>query len=143
MDNEMHKRIVKFIKKHHVFTLATQKDSQPWCAQCFYAYDPEIQALIFLSDKNTRHIDELVQNNKVAASIVLETKIVYKIRGLQIEGAVYLPEGKALRKAKKTYLLRFPFAVLKQTHLWILELNTIKMTDNRLGFGKKLRWSRG
>ncbi len=138
----MHKRIVNFIKKHHVLTLATQKDGQPWCAQCFYAYDREKQALIFLSDQDTRHINEIDHSNKVAASIVLETKIIYKIRGLQIEGTVCLAEGEDKREAKKIYLRRFPFAVLKNTKLWVLEMNTIKMTDNRLGFGKKLRWSR-
>jgi uncharacterized protein YhbP (UPF0306 family) len=26
------------------------------------------------------------------------------------------------------------------THLWVVKLTMIKMTDNRLGFGKKLIW---
>jgi uncharacterized protein YhbP (UPF0306 family) len=28
------------------------------------------------------------------------------------------------------------------THLWIVDLTLIKMTDNRLGFGKKHIWTK-
>ncbi len=30
--------------------------------------------------------------------------------------------------------------MLMDTHLWVVSLTQIKMTDNRLGFGKKLLW---
>jgi uncharacterized protein YhbP (UPF0306 family) len=30
--------------------------------------------------------------------------------------------------------------MLMETHLWLCDLVYIKMTDNRLGFGKKLIW---
>ena len=39
-------------------------------------------------------------------------------------------------------LKKFPYAVLMKTTLWILEIEYIKMTDNRLGFGKKLIWEK-
>jgi uncharacterized protein YhbP (UPF0306 family) len=42
----------------------------------------------------------------------------------------------------RAYLTRFPFAVLMNASLWIVEIHIIKMTDNRLGFGKKLFWER-
>ena len=44
------------------------------------------------------------------------------------------------RKAHTSYLKRFPFAILSNTKLWTIRLIGIKMTDNRLGFGKKLYW---
>ena len=31
-------RIVRFIKKHHVLTLATSFNEETWCASCFYSY---------------------------------------------------------------------------------------------------------
>ncbi len=142
MEIEIPRRIVKFIKKHHVFTLATTQNGQPWCSQCFYAYYPGKKALVFTSDLDTRHIREINENDKVAASIVLETKFIGKIRGVQIEGDVLLPDIDNMKKAKRLYLYKFPFALLKDTKIWLLSINTIKMTDNRLGFGKKLRWNR-
>jgi hypothetical protein len=79
-------------------------------------------------------------NPKIAGSVVLETMVIGKIQGIQFQGIVSIPEGELLSKAKRAYLLRFPMAVLMNTHLWVVKLTYIKMTDNRLGFGKKLIW---
>ncbi len=134
--------IVKFIKSHHVLTLATSTENTPWCANCFYTYLEEEAAFVFTSDHDTKHIQDLKEGNKVAGSVVLETEVIGKIRGIQFTGSLYEPDEKLKKKAKKSYLHRFPYAALMKTHLWILELDYIKMTDNRLGFGKKLIWER-
>jgi len=135
-------RIVDFFKEHHVLTLATCNMEQPYCANCFYAYLEEENAFVFSSDIDTRHAIEAEGNSKVAASIVLETKTIGKIQGVQIIGEMKVLEGEMLRKANKVYLKAFPYAVLKSTKLWVLEVSFIKMTDNRLGFGKKLIWEK-
>ena len=75
------KKIIAFIKKHHVLTLATCVDSQPWCANCFYTFIEEESALVFTSDIETRHIQETLKNSGVAGSVVLETSVVNKIQG--------------------------------------------------------------
>lgn len=136
------KRIVDFIKKHHVLTLATKSGKELWCANCFYTYFEEENALIFTSDIDTRHVSEALKNNFVAGSIVLETSVIGKIQGIQFQGVFIKPENKKLKTAKTHYLLRFPFATLMNTTIWIVELTNIKMTDNRLGFGKKLIWKK-
>jgi uncharacterized protein YhbP (UPF0306 family) len=136
------KRIVDFIKKHHVLTLATKSENELWCANCFYAYLEEENCLIFTSDISTRHINDAIINPSVAGSIVLETTIVGKIQGIQFQGMLLKPENEKLDKVKKRYLHRFPIANLMDTTFWSLELTLIKMTDNRLGFGKKLFWKR-
>ena len=132
------KRIIDFIKKHHVLTLATSVSDKPWCANCFYAFLLEEMALVLTSENKTRHISDCLKNPEVAGSIVLETRIVGKIQGIQFTGVMEEPEGPAAKKARQAYLKRFPYAVLFDTTLWLLKLKTIKMTDNRLGFGKKL-----
>ena len=134
-------RIVKFFRKHHVLTLATTVDNEPWCANCFYVYLEEENALVFTSDYDTRHGQEFLKNSHVAGSVVLETMFVGKIRGIQFLGIVSEPQGDLLSRAKRAYLKRFPVAVLMDTRLWIVRLSYIKMTDNRLGFGKKLIWT--
>ena len=133
-------RIVKFFRKHHVLTVATTVDNEPWCANCFYVYFEEENALVFTTETTTRHGQEFVKNPLVAGSVVLETMIIGKIRGIQFQGTVSEPEGELASKAKKGYLLRFPPAALMDTHLWVVKLTHIKFTDNRLGFGKKLIW---
>jgi len=135
-------QILEFIFDHHVLTLATTSNNQPWCCSCFYAYLKEENLFVFTSDLDTRHGKEAILNQNVAANIVLETKTVGKIQGLQIEGILRIPEDGIEKKVKKAYLKRFPYAALMKTKLWILTPGQMKMTDNRLGFGKKLIWSK-
>ena len=135
-------KITTFLKKHHVLTLATLSGDQPWVANCFYTFVEEQMAFVFTSGYETKHIQEVMQNNKVAGNVVLETSIIGKIQGIQFSGTLTKAEGEALDKVSSTYLKRFPFAALMDTTLWILAIDYLKMTDNRLGFGKKLVWER-
>ena len=136
------KRIQEFIQQHHVLILATCADNQPYCCDCFYAYDTENNTFIIKTDaENTRHMKEIAQNNNVAASIVLETKEVGKLQGLQICATAVSPQGDELSHAKKTYLLKYPYAIAVSGTYVILKPNYYKLTDNRLGFGKKIVWN--
>jgi uncharacterized protein YhbP (UPF0306 family) len=136
------KRIINFIEKHHVLTIATCVDNEPWCANCFYAYLEDENALVFTTDSVTRHGKEFVKNPFVAGSIVLETWITGKIKGIQFQGVISEPDENRMKKAKSVYLKRFPVAVLMETKLWVVDLALIKLTDNRLGFGKKIIWEK-
>jgi uncharacterized protein YhbP (UPF0306 family) len=136
------KRIVKFLHKHHVLTIATSVNNEPWCANCFYVYLEKKNILIFTTDTDTRHGKEFKANPVVSGSVVLETPVIGKIRGIQFQGIVSEPEGEDLALAEMAYLKRFPVAMLMDTHLWMVELTYIKMTDNRLGFGKKIVWNK-
>ncbi|MFO7721669.1 MAG: pyridoxamine 5'-phosphate oxidase family protein [Bacteroidales bacterium] len=135
--------MVTFIREHHVMTLATSSGSNlPWCASCFYAYIDDRNWFVFTSDDDTRHGREMLANPNVAVCIALETKITGRIRGIQMAGLARKASGEDLPLASKSFLRQFPIAMLKKTTLWIFEPDHIKMTDNRLGFGKKLVWNR-
>lgn len=138
--NSIDKKIVEFINKHHVLILATSNNNQPYCCNCFYTYLEDENVLIFTSDNETKHIQDVKEQNYVGGSIVLETNIIGKIQGIQFNGTISEPKNDLLKKAKKKFLKRFPYAALMDTTLWVVKLNFIKMTDNRLGFGKKLIW---
>jgi uncharacterized protein YhbP (UPF0306 family) len=136
-------RITDFIGEHHILTIAVVRDNVPWCATCYYAYIKEVNRFVVTSDRETRHIRDVLEGNnyKVAGTIALETKIVGKIRGIQFSGFLKSIEGDDLKKAKSAYLKRFPIArLMPGMHLWAIDPENIKMTDNRLGFGKKLFW---
>ena len=138
----MDDRIIRFINKHHVLTIATSVNDKPWTASCFYVFLEDEFSLVFTTDDDTRHGKEFALNPLVAGSVVLETSVIGKIRGIQFEGYVSRPGPELQRKAKAAYLKRFPVAMLMETSLWILKLSHVKLTDNRLGFGKKLIWNR-
>ena len=130
-------RITKFIRKHHVLTLATVGgDNLPYVANCFYAYDAKRGKIIFTSDLTTRHGKEMELQPRVALSIVRETRIVGAIEGLQITGRAERGDD----EAKRRYIKRFPYAVVAPLTLWMVKPEMMKLTDNKLGFGKKLIW---
>ncbi|MFI3306348.1 MAG: pyridoxamine 5'-phosphate oxidase family protein [Rikenellaceae bacterium] len=132
-------KIVKFIGRHHVLTLATiDSDGSPYCSNAFYSFDEERGALVFSSNPDTAHGAHMASDQRVAASIVLETKIVGKLQGLQISGRAV--EGDT--RDRECYITAFPFAAVAPLSLWRLEIDFVKLTDNRLGFGKKLIWRR-
>ena len=132
-------RITTFIRKHHVLTLATVGgDNLPYVANCFYAYDTLRNRIIFTSDLSTRHAQEMTHNPRVALSIVRETRIVGCVEGIQIEGVA----ERGNDEAKRLYIKRFPYAAVAPLTLWEVEPTRMKLTDNKLGFGKKLIWQK-
>lgn len=134
-------RIVRFIGRHHVMTLATVSAAGlPYCANLFYAYLPERNLFVFTTDTTTRHGSEMAACAHVAASVVLETRTVGLVQGLQIEGTAERPEGELLQEARNAYIRRFPYAAVADLSLWTLAPTLLKLTDNKLGFGKKLIW---
>jgi uncharacterized protein YhbP (UPF0306 family) len=101
---------------------------------------PDERWLVFMNNPETRHGGEMTANAHVAAAIVLETRVVGRLQGLQIEGVVRMAEGDSLTAARRAYLKRFPYAAAMEQPLWVLEPTMMKLTDNTLGFGKKLIW---
>lgn len=155
----MDQRIVKFIRKHHVMTLATSgmsvsevsggsvsgvsgEQCVPYCCNLFYAYDPIRNLFVVTSSMSTVHSQQVVENRSVAGSVVLESKMVGKLQGLQFCGQMSRPQGQELKDAKTLYLKAFPFAAVMDLEIWIVELTYAKFTDNNLGFGKKLIWEK-
>lgn len=136
----MDKNICQFIKKHHVFNLAVYHNNELWTASCFYAFWENNNALIFLSDEDTKHAQMMMANKFVAGTITLETRIIGKIQGLQFKGVVEKAENEILSISKKIFYKRFPYTIGTQSTFWILYIQYAKLTDNRLGFGKKLIW---
>lgn len=133
----MDEKFIKFIKKHHVLTLATVNgEGMPYVANCFYVYDAKRNVLVFTSDTATRHGSEMAVNGNVAISIVLETRVVGRVQGVQIVGKAERGDD----EARKSYIKRFPYAAAAPLELWMVHPTMMKLTDNTLGFGKKLIW---
>ena len=130
-------KISTFIDKHHVLSLATNDGEELSVCSLFYAYSYEENSFIVASSDDTTHIKNINKNSKVAGNIVLETKIVGMIQGLQFKADFHLLDDADL---SKLYFKQFPHARLMKAKLWQIKVNYFKMTDNKLGFGKKIIW---
>ena len=135
-------QIIDFINEHQLLTLGTSQNNLPYCCNVFYVYDSLNNQLIFSSDPKTKHANDFITNINVAGSIALETKEVSKIQGVQLLGTIQELKGERLKIAKEQYINFFSYAANMDIHLWAMPLNFIKMTHNKLGFGKKLVWEK-
>lgn len=131
-------KISAFIGRHHLLSLATSGE-RLWCCSMFYAFDPEAIAFVVASDEATEHMRNVAHDDTVAGTVALETKQVGKIQGIQFAGRM----GKAAdERSQDLYYRKFPYARVMNPTLWRIVLDEVKMTDNTLGFGKKLMWRR-
>ncbi|MDD5372529.1 MAG: pyridoxamine 5'-phosphate oxidase family protein [Sulfurimonas sp.] len=130
-------KINSFLQKHHVLTLATMDKGELSACNLFYAFDSQNLSFVVASSNDTTHIKNILQNPKVAGTVVLETKTVGKIEGVQFRGDFLLLENDEL---KKLYFKNFPYALAMNPKLWQIKINYFKLTDNTLGFGKKIIW---
>lgn len=136
MDTTLH-TIETFVAEHHILMLATSSADLPQACTLFYAYESRNNLFIVASDDATEHMQNVAENPQVAAAIALETTVVGKIRGLQIKGVMRPADADEATH----YFNTFPYAKVMRPKLWVIEPYYMKLTDNRLGFGKKLIWT--
>ena len=140
--NEIDERIRSFLSAHTNLTLAVSENDQPYCANCFFSFAEKKNLLIFKSSLETTHISITLRNDKVAGTIIPDSLDKTRIQGIQFTGKIAQAKGDDLTTAQNSYYKKYPFAIAFAGELWAIELLSIKFTDNKLGFGKKLEWKK-
>lgn len=135
-------KMIRFLKERHLLSLATASNNAPYCSSLFFVFIEEELMLVVSSSDKTKHIREAVMQTRVAGTITGEAEDVNRIRGIQFTGDFEKLSGKLLEKAKHAYLSAFPVARFVAADIYGIRLTWVKMTDNRLGFGKKLTWEK-
>ncbi len=140
MDN----RIKRFIRRRKVMTLAVIWEGVSWSAPLFYAFDENRGRLIFTSSPSSKHIIGGISSPAVSLSIVGRSQSVARLRGAQILGTLHscTENSEEQSLCRKIFLKRFPFAAKNLDKLWYIDIASIKYTDNRLGFAKKLHYNK-
>lgn len=136
------KRIWSFLSNQTVLNIATSINDVPYCASCFYVFDEKNKLLAFKSKKDSRHIKEVLQQKNVAGTVLPDKLKLGTVKGIQFQGKLIFPNEKTSSAIKGIYYSKFPYAMAVPGDIWIIELSFIKLTDNQLGFGKKLVWSK-
>lgn len=134
--------IIRFLGKQHVLTLCAGDGLEMWCANCFYVFDAESMALWLMTEPHTRHGELMQRNNRVVGTIAPQPKTIALIKGVQYAGEITQLVGDEAELARVRYCKRFPVARVMKAPIWQIALQEVKMTDNTLGFGKKLHWAR-
>lgn len=134
--------ITHFIKEQKVATVCClDENNTPYCFSCFFSFDKNRAIIYFKSSFSSRHATLLQRNDKIAGTILPDKLNVLAIQGIQFTGKV-LPFADALSaNASAHYHKKYPFALAMSGDVWTIQLESIKMTDNTKGFGKKLEWN--
>ncbi len=136
-------RIKDFLKSQTCATICCIDEmNNPYCFNCFYAINKEEAILYFKSSTATRHADLLKKNPVVAGSILPDKLTALHVKGIQFEGILLPSDHQLSKNAAAKYHQQHPMALAIPGEIWTIQINTIKMTDSSMGFGKKLNWSR-
>ena len=93
-----------------------------------------------LKPKKNRAGNRTYKQNDI--DLIIHIKTLLYDKKYTIKGAIEELKGERLKIAKEQYIKAFSYAANMDLHLWAMPLNFIKMTHNKLGFGKKLIWEK-
>ncbi|MGB8601132.1 MAG: pyridoxamine 5'-phosphate oxidase family protein [Rhizomicrobium sp.] len=140
--SQIPEKISTFIASNHVLSLCIADENGPWAASCFYVYDPTEVGFIILTSPQTRHGKRMLEAPEIAGTIAGQPDRIRDIRGLQYTARARTLDGEARKLALWAYSARHPAAKFVRAEVWLLELRTLKYTDNSLIFGQKTYWQR-
>ena len=146
-------RIELFLSKHHTISIATSAEGKLWSASVFYVSDEKLN-IYFISFEESKHIQGILKNKRVSATINQDVSDWMQIKGLQLQGLAYKVPEQYRKGILNLYrqkfdsihqLLTFPKTddekkIAKQFNsisLFCFEPDWIRLLDNSLGFGSK------
>lgn len=143
----------EYINTHDTLTLATSYKGQPWSAPVFYQVDSDLR-LYFISDENTRHIQNAMHNPNVSLSIFEQNQPWQSIQGVQIEGQLSRVADENRLQVEELYCEKFPFIKnllesgdnqdaqrvqkgFQSSNFYAVTPGFVRFIDNKKGFGFK------
>lgn len=141
-NNIIPQSLVDYLTSHHVLSVAGMDEQGLWAANCFYVWSNVAQGFVILSSLKTRHGMIMLNAPLVCGTITTQEQTVAHLQGIQFSAKAILLSDKAEKQARKLYYEVFPIARAKPAPIWLLEVEMLKMTNNRLGFGHKTTWQR-
>lgn len=141
--NTLNENIAQFLNECQIASVCfINKEQQPYCINCFYAFDIERAILVCKSSPGTYHHSLVINAKDVAGTILPNEVNTLKIKGVQFNGKIITNDLQKLPGLNSLYYKKYPFALTIPGYIWAIELHSIKLTDNTLVFGKKESWER-
>jgi Uncharacterized protein conserved in bacteria len=139
----MNETINRFLAQQTCATICCSDDQgDPYCFSCYYVFNPEKKLLYFKSSDGAHHTTLLVKNPRVAGTVLPDRLTKLVTRGVQLQGEILEQEDPLVKDAFSIYHKNLPLALAMKGQVFVVRLDKIKMTDSKLGFGKKLAWDR-
>ena len=135
--------IFSFLNEQSCATICcVNEQGLPHCFNCYYTFNEEHTLIYFKSSPDSSHSTTLKTNPVIAGCILPDKLHKLVVQGIQFEGRILYEEDQLAKDASLIYHKHNPLALAKAGHVWTIQINSIKMTDSTLGFGKKIVWER-
>ncbi len=135
--------IRRFLKAEKFATISCIDEyGAPYCFNCMYVFDAKNSLLFFKSSTTSRHSALIDTDPRVAGTILPVKPDLLALKGIQFTGRVLDANDTLCRNAVMKYHMAFPLAVSMSGKVFVVEVNEIKLTDNSIGFGKKVNWNK-
>lgn len=135
------KKISEFLNENKIATLCfSDAEGDPYCINCFYAFDENSRSLILKSSVGTKHYNFLKANAKLAGTILPNEVDLLKLKGLQFTGKLLEEKQINALSLSSIYIKKYPFSLAIPGYIWAVTFGYLKFTDNTMGFGKKTIW---
>lgn len=140
----MNEEIKDFLQKQRIATICcVDEQSNPYCFTCFYLFQFQYFLLIFKSSATSHHVSLLQEKQQVSGTVLPEKTGVFPVKGIQFSGILCTqPAQHLLEIGKEHYYKKFPLALTIPGELFLIKLETIKMTNSAKILGKKVIWRR-
>ena len=146
-------RIELSLTNHYTISIATAAKEESWSASVFYVSDQKLN-IYFISFDESKHIQGILKNKRVSATINQDVSDWMQIKGLQLQGVAYKVPEQHRKNILNTYRQKFDSIhelldlpktddekkIAKQFNsisLFCFEPHWIRLLDNSLGFGSK------
>lgn len=147
MPDGLCEQVRRYLREHHVMTLASHGDEGVWAAAVFYANDGF--AIYFLSSPTSRHCRNLAGNPRASAAVHEDYADWREIKGVQMEGIASVLSGEEKERARRLYGAKFPIVgkleqapasivkALAKVRWYKLIPERLYFIDNSAGFGHR------
>lgn len=137
----MPEAVNRFLSRSRVATVCFIDHDKPHAINCFFAHDAGLNRLVMKSSEGSGHDRLTCNGGSVAGTILPDMISVSGLRGLQFRGTTLLRELIDEKEAARLYTDKFQFARFLPGYFWLVQLQFVKFTDNRIRFGHKLVWN--
>ncbi len=139
----MNKSIIQFINDQTCASVCcVDEQDNPYCFSCFYAFNSMDGLLYFKSSPVSRHASIISKNPFIAGTIQPDKLNILQVKGIQFEGIVLTENHPFTKQTSWFYYKKHPIALAMSGEVWTIQMNSIKMTDSSMRFGKKIKWNR-
>ncbi len=149
---EFPEHIEDYLQEHNVLNISTSDDGGPWSAAVFFAHHK--LDIYFMTAAHTRHGAAALASGVMAGSIHEDYADWAEIKGLQMQGRVWLVEDeRELRAGLRAFFRKYDFAEafyrgnipeelkqsIKSVRLFCFRPELVLWLDNAAGFAKRVQ----